>query len=146
MILDGKHPITKLIIRSEHLRLMHAGPTLLLSSLNRKYHIIGARKTVRSITRQCITCRRHSVKPHNQQMGQLPIERVTVAAPFERSGVDYAGPFLIKYGHVRKPTIVKTYICLFVCLAVKAVHLELVSDMTTEAFIAALRRFIARRG
>ena len=146
VILDGKHPITKLIIRSEHLRLMHAGPTLLLSSLNRKYHIIGARKTVRSITRQCITCRRHSVKPHNQQMGQLPIERVTVAAPFERSGVDYAGPFLIKYGHVRKPTIVKTYICLFVCLAVKAVHLELVSDMTTEAFIAALRRFIARRG
>ena len=146
VILDGKHPITKLIIHSEHLRLMHAGPTLLLSSLNQRFHIVGARKTVRSITRQCIVCRRHSVKPQDQQLRQLPTERVSVAAPFEKSGVDYAGPFQIKYGHVRKPTIVKTYICLFVCLAVKAVHLELVSDMTTDAFIAALHRFIARRG
>ena len=146
VILDGKHPITKLIIHSEHLRLMHAGPTLLLSSLNQRFHIVGARKTVRSITRQCIVCRRHSVKPQNQQLGQLPTERVSLAAPFEKSGVDYAGPFQIKYGHVRKPTIVKTYICLFVCLTVKAVHLELVSDLTTEAFVAALRRFIARRG
>ena len=146
VILDGNHPITKLIILSEHLRLMHAGPTLLLSSLNQRFHILKARKVIRSITRQCIICKRHSIHPQAQLLGQLPTERVSVAAPFERSGVDYAGPFQIKYGHVRKPTVVKTYICLFVCLTVKAVHLEVVSDLTTEAFIAALRRFIARRG
>ena len=45
VILDGRHPLTKLIILSEHLRLMHAGPTLLLSSLNRRFQIITARKT-----------------------------------------------------------------------------------------------------
>ena len=146
MILDGKHPITKLIIRAEHLRLMHAGPTLLASSLSQKFHIVGARKTIRSITRQCVTCRRHSIKPQAQLLGQLPAERVSPTPPFEKSGVDYAGPFQIKYGHVRKPTVVKTYVCVFVCLSVKAVHLELVSDLTTEAFIAALRRFVARRG
>jgi hypothetical protein len=60
--------------------------------------------------------------------------------------MDYAGPVNIKYGHVRKPVIVKAYICIFVSLSVKAVHIELVSDLTSEAFIAALRRFIARRG
>ena len=60
--------------------------------------------------------------------------------------MDYAGPIQIKYGFVRKPTIVKAYICIFVSLSVKAVHLELVSDLTAEAFLAALRRFIARRG
>ena len=103
VILDGKHPITKLIIHSEHLRLMHAGPILLLSSLNRRFRIVGAWRTVRSITRQCTICRRHSIKSQNQQLGQLPLERVSVAAPFEKSGVDYAGPFLIKYGHVRNP-------------------------------------------
>ena len=65
---------------------------------------------------------------------------------FEKVGVDYAGPINVKYGHVRKPVIVKSYICLFVSLAVKAVHLELVTYLTSEAFIAALRRFIARRG
>ena len=146
VILDGKHSITKIVIQSEHLRLMHAGPTLLLSSLSQRFHIIGARKIIRSLTRQCVTCRRHSIKPQNQLLGQLPTERVSPTPPFEKSGVDYAGPFQIKYGHVRKPTIIKAYICVFVCLSVKAVHLELVSDLTTEAFIAALRRFIARRG
>ena len=40
IILHGKHPISKLIIRSEHLRLLHAGPTLLISSLNHRFHII----------------------------------------------------------------------------------------------------------
>ena len=140
VILHGSHPLTRLIVRGEHVRLMHAGPTLMMSS---QYHIIGLRKMVRSITRQCTTCRRHAVKPTSQLLGQLPTERVTPGSVFTRVGVDYAGPFQIKYGYVKKPTILKAYICLFVCLAV---YLELVSDLTTEAFIAALRRFTARRG
>jgi hypothetical protein len=74
------------------------------------------------------------------------MERITPDLVFSKVGVDYAGPLNIKYGHVRKPTIVKAYICVFVSLTVKAVHLEAVSDLTTEAFIATLRRFIARRG
>ena len=65
---------------------------------------------------------------------------------FDTVGVDFAGPIKTKYGHVRKPVIVKSYVCLFVCLSIKAVHLEPVSDLTSDAFIAALRRFIARRG
>ena len=52
----------------------------------------------------------------------------------------------IKHGYVRKPIAIKAYICVFVSLSIKAVHIELVSDMTTEAFIASLRHFIARRG
>lgn len=76
-------------------------------------------------------------------MGQLPMERVTPDSIFENVGV---GPLYVKYGSVRKPTVLKSYVCVFVSLSVKAVHLELVSDLTTEAFIAALRRFMARRG
>ena len=52
----------------------------------------------------------------------------------------------VKYGTVRKPTVTKTYICVFLSLSVKAIRLELVSDLTTGAFIASLRRFVARRG
>ena len=139
------HPLTRLIIRSEHARLLHAGPTLLAASLTR-YHIIGGRKVIRSVTRKCITCRHYSAKPQPQMLRQLPIERITPGPVFDKVGVDYAGPVLIKYGYVRKPTIVKAYVCLFVSLTVKAVHLELVSDLTSDAFIACLRRFIARRG
>ena len=146
VILYGKHQITKLIIATEHSRLLHAGPTLVAASLSRRYHIIGCHKAVRSITRRCITCRRTSAKPQNQMLGQLPLERVTPGSIFDRVGVDYAGPFNVKYGSVRKPTVIKAYVCVFVSLTVKAVHLELVSDLTTDAFIASLRRFMARRG
>ena len=79
-------------------------------------------------------------------MGQLPPERVTPDLVFSRVSVDYAGPLYIKYGYVRKPTVVKAYVAVFVSLSIKSVHLELVSDLTTDAFIACLRRFIARRG
>ena len=145
-ILHGKHPVTRLIISAEHLRLLHAGPMLVTSSLCRRLHIIGCRRTVRSITRACTVCRRNSAKPQPQMLGKLPIERTTPGSVFETVGVDYAGPFYIKYGSIRKPTIVKAYACVFVSLSVKAVHLELVSDLTSEAFIACLRRFVARRG
>ena len=153
VILHGKHSITSLIISSEYVRLLHAGPTLVTASLPRRYHVVGSRKAVRSVTRKCITCRRMTVKPQNQMLGQLPPERVTPGSVFENVGVDdmpsgvvYVGPFYIKYGSVRKPTIVKSYACIFVSLSVKAVHLESVSDLTTDAFITTLRRFIARRG
>ena len=76
-------------------------------------------------------------------LGQLPIECVTPGPVLDKVGVDYAGPVLVKYGQVRKPTVVKAYICVFVFLTVKAVHLELVSDLTTDACISCLRRFIS---
>jgi hypothetical protein len=79
-------------------------------------------------------------------MGQLPEVRVKPSKPFANSGVDYSGPFYIKQGGKRSKTIVKCYIALFICLSTKAIHLELVSELSTEAYIASLRRFIARRG
>ena len=128
-----------MLVRDEHLRLLHAGPTLLMSSLERRFHLVGGRKLIRSITRECVTCRKYTARPKPQLLGQLPVERITPGSVFDKVGVDYAGPMLIKYGHVRKPTIVKAYVCVFVSLAVKAVHLELVSDLTSEAFIACLK-------
>ena len=144
IVLHGKYPITKLLIHSEHLCLLHAGPSLLCSSISLRFHIISLRKVVRSITRDCVVCKRHKGKPSFQLQGQLPQERISPGSVFKR--VDYARPINIKYGFVRRPTIVKAYVCLFVSLTVKAVHLELVSDLTTKAFIAALRRFTAWRG
>ena len=146
IILHGNHPVTKLLISTEHLRLLHAGPTLIAASLSRRFHIVGSRRVIRSLTRGCVPCRRTSVKPKPQMLGQLPVERLTPGLVFEHVGVDYAGPVMIKRGYVRKPTLVKAYISVFISLTVRAVHLELVSDLTTEAFVAALRRFIARRG
>jgi hypothetical protein len=84
VILDGKHLNTKIIIRSEHSLIMHAGPTLLLSSLSQPFHIIGARKTILSIVTvgQCVICRRHSIKPQNQLLGQLELKEHIPRVPW----------------------------------------------------------------
>ncbi|XP_055590993.1 uncharacterized protein LOC129743074 [Uranotaenia lowii] len=82
--------------------------------------------------------------PVQQFMGDLPASRVTIAPAFRRSGVDYFGPVYVRPSP-RRPAV-KAYVCVFICLCTKAVHLELVSDLTTDRFIQALRRFVGRRG
>ena len=64
----------------------------------------------------------------------------------EAHSLEYSGPLYLKRGSVRKPTILKSYVCVFVSMFVKAVYLELVTDLSTDSFIACLRRFISRRG
>ena len=76
-------------------------------------------------------------------MGQLPAARTTPAPPFQTTGVDYAGPFTLKQGYTRKPVLIKAYLAIFICFCTKA---EVVSNLTTEAFLAALRRFVSGRG
>ena len=102
IILPGKHLITSLLISSEHRRLMHTGPTLLVASLNRRYYITGCHKIVHSITHGCIICRRFTAKPKPQLLGQIPTEHITPDSVFDRIGVDYCGPFTLKYGLIRK--------------------------------------------
>ena len=146
LLLCAKNSLTRRIIEAEHVRLLHAGPTLVAASLARRFHIIGGRTAIRSITRGCIVCRRATGKPRPPLLGQLPSDRLDPGHIFDRVGVDYAGPIMTKSGSVRRPTLVKSYVCLFVSFTVKAVHLEPVSDLTTAAFLATLRRFVARRG
>ena len=98
--------------------LVPAFSCLLMSSINRRFHVAGLHKAVRSITRACITCRRMNVRPQPQMLGQLPMERATPDSVFDRVGVDYTGPVYVKYGFTRKPTVIKSYICLFVSLSV----------------------------
>ncbi|GJQ67568.1 hypothetical protein Trydic_g8378 [Trypoxylus dichotomus] len=79
-------------------------------------------------------------------MGQLPKHRVTANHPFYATGVDYARPVLIRDKRGQGSKIIKAYISLFVCLCAKAIHLEPVTDLTTESFLSVLHRFCARRG
>ncbi|GFU85996.1 integrase catalytic domain-containing protein [Trichonephila clavipes] len=102
-----------------------------------------ARKTVHD----CIVCFRQKPTGVDQLMGNLPSERVTPSAAFLNSGWIFCGPFQIKFKKSEKGDIFKSLCCdFFVCLATKAIHLEAVTDLTTEAFIAALKRLCARRG
>lgn len=79
-------------------------------------------------------------------MGNLPKERVNQYLPFYNVGCDFAGPFFLKDRMTRGAKLVKGYVCIFICLATKAIHLEAVLDLTTNSFLACYRRFIGRRG
>jgi len=95
---------------------------------------------------QCLTCYRFKAQATQQLMGELPSTRVQPSRPFLTTGVDYAGPISLILGTPRSKTITKGYIAIFICFLTKAVHIEVVTSLTTEAFLAALRRFIACRG
>ena len=90
---------------------------MLLSVLSGQFYITSVRKTVRAVRRACVFCRKLFARAVQQKMGQLPKERVTPSPPFTTTGIDFAGPFYTKRGAVRKPTLVKTYIALFICFA-----------------------------
>ena len=75
-------------------------------------------------------------------MANLPPDRMKEAPPFTYVGVNIFGPFHIKE---RRSTL-KKYRIIFTCLCSRAVHLESVSSMDTDAFIQSLRRFVGRRG
>ncbi|XP_058809930.1 uncharacterized protein LOC131675101 [Phymastichus coffea] len=79
-------------------------------------------------------------------MAPLPPARVTPSRPFAKCGVDYAGPFSLCRSKGRGVPTIKGYVALFVCMSTKAIHLELVGDLTTASFLGALTRFVGRRG
>jgi hypothetical protein len=151
---DQKNPIllprhsrlTELIIQDCHDSLFHAGGQLILSVLNRRFWIIGAKDAIRHQNKKCVVCTRHRGATATQIMGDLPTARVNPARAFVKCGVDYAGPFTLRAIPGRSKVTFKGYLALFVCLTTRAVHLEIVSSLSTDAFLAALKRFTARRG
>ncbi len=145
-VLSLKSGMTKLLLSSLHKVYGHAGDSATMSILASTYHITGLRNYLKFISRSCPICQRAYAQPIAHSMGMLPASRTTPAPPFDRTGVDFAGPFTIKKGHTRRPVLIKTYAVVFVCLTTKAVHLDLCASLSTEDFMAVLRRFIARRG
>ncbi|XP_071648620.1 uncharacterized protein [Temnothorax longispinosus] len=145
-ILPRHSRLSTLIISHAHLRTLHGGTQLTLAHVRQSYWIIGGRAPVKSHILRCVVCaRQRGIRAH-QLMGQLPLSRVTPSRPFTHTGVDYAGPLTIKTWKGRGAKTYKGWICVFVYFATSAIHLEVVSDYSSEGFIAAFRRFSARRG
>ncbi|XP_014677998.1 PREDICTED: uncharacterized protein LOC106817811 [Priapulus caudatus] len=148
---EVKHPavlpkdshVTRLIIGYCHERIQHQGRGMTLNEIRRNgYWIVGGSKAVASHLRQCFWCRKFRRPVEEQKMADLPEDRVEISPPFTYCGIDCFGPFRIKQGRKEH----KRYGLLFTCMCSRAVHIEVLEDMTTDAFINALRCFIAIRG
>ena len=97
-----------------------------------------------SVLRIYYGCKKFHVKSYPiPQKGLLPADRTNVDLRFKVIGTDYAGPFLCKSKGKKER---KVYLLLFTCSLSRAIHLEVLPNQTTQEFIHALKRLIARRG
>ncbi|KAJ8345841.1 hypothetical protein SKAU_G00300340 [Synaphobranchus kaupii] len=142
-IIPKHHHISKMIIACCHENVKHQGKGLTINEIRSNgYWIPGINRAVATHIRQCMSCRRHRKPTEEQRMADLPPERVDPSPPFTYCGMDCFGPFLVRQG--RK--VNKRYGLLFTCFSSHAIHIEMLDDMTTDAFINGLRCFIAIRG
>uniref|UniRef100_A0ABD2W6C7 Integrase catalytic domain-containing protein n=1 Tax=Trichogramma kaykai TaxID=54128 RepID=A0ABD2W6C7_9HYME len=147
IILPGECIIVRRLIEYEHREeTMHGGAQLMRSQLARQFWITLGERIVQSVCRACIKCTRYRAVPVEQQMAPLPAVRVTPARAFKSIGLDYAGPLPVLFSRAKKASTSKGYVAIFICLITLAVHIEIVSDLTADAFLAAYARFVARKG
>ena len=139
VILPRKHPIVDQLITHAHVVNGHAGIQFLMSHLRERVWIIQSRRSIRRVISQCKICRRHTAKSANVDPAPLPANRVQTVAPFQVTGVDLAGPLYLRKGE-------KAWVVLFTCAVYRCVHLDFVLSLSTEAFLAALHRFVCCRG
>lgn len=114
----------------------HGGPGIITSLINRQYWTLSVNTLIRTavISRCTLRVRFASINPQ-PVMADLPTYRVAECQPFSRVGIDFAGPLPMAEQRLRKSRQYKVYVAVFVCFAVKAVHLEYVSDLSTDAFV-----------
>lgn len=146
VILPKDNQFTRLYIQHVHELTLHGGPTTVVAYIQRRYWILDARNTVRYQLWKCVTCFRFKADRVQQLMAPLPSGRVNFTRAFAHVGIDFAGPIDLKTAIGRGKSSYKGYFAIFICLASKAIHIEAVTGLSTDKFIAAFDRFIARRG
>ncbi|XP_075151078.1 uncharacterized protein LOC142225184 [Haematobia irritans] len=135
-----------LFVEFVHKVTMHGGNQLMVRVIRSEFWIFRVKQLVKKVIHNCRICSIHRHRTQTQIMASLPPERTMLSRPFQNTGVDFAGPFGIKSLTARACLITKGYVCIFVCFSTRAIHLEATSDLSTQSFIAALDRFIGRRG
>ncbi|KAK7601984.1 hypothetical protein V9T40_009425 [Parthenolecanium corni] len=149
ILLVKKSALTKLIILTFHFNNKHVGTAHTLAALRRQYWLPHGRREVYHIIKtHCHACPRYDTQPlRTPEMAPLPPFRVNrTETPFTNVGVDAFGPFKVRCGTERDAPIKKKWILIFTCLIVRAIHLEILNDMTALEFLNSFRRFIGRRG
>ncbi|XP_055841189.1 uncharacterized protein LOC129908595 [Episyrphus balteatus] len=146
ILLPYQAVISSLYVNYLHRITLHGGNQLVLRMVRCEFYIPYVKKLIKKCIHLCKPCQIQRMKLQTQIMGALPVERTIISSPFTYTGVDFAGPYLIKSFSGRNCRITKGYVCLFVCFGTKAIHLEAASDLSTDTFLGAFNRFISRRG
>lgn len=142
VIVPSKHQVAHMIVSDVH-NYAHLGVEWTLSHVRRKYWITDARSIIKRVKKTCVTCKKLYAPPEQQKMADLPTERCEpYLPPFTHVGFDIFGNYYVKFGRSQA----KRYCVIFTCFNTRAVHIEVIESLETDAFINALVRFVARRG
>ena len=115
-----------------------------MSAVREKYWIPRLRQLTKKVRSHCNGCKRFQTTAFAKpQTGNLPKDRIESSRPFQVIGVDYAGPFVYKKRGGKEG---KAYLLLVGCSLTRAVHLEVLPDLSTNEFMYSFKMFIARRG
>ena len=141
-LLPAKHPFTTLVVYAIHGMQLHAGVNATLTAIRQEYWIPSARRIVKTLLRKCVICQKVVGRPY-QAPDPPPLikARLQEILPFEVTGVDFTGALYVRDSGIE----VKVYVYLFTCAVMRAVHLETVTDLSTETFLQAFRRFSSRK-
>ena len=146
ILLRNSH-FLELHIRKCHAEVWHDRTKPTLARLRSKFWCVRGRQIVKRVIAPCVTCKRHLERglcpPPSPP---LPEHRLQTNYSFQTTGVDYAGPLLVKSIYGSSTLLNKAYICLFTCATTRAVHLELTPNLEADAFLRCLKRFFSRRG
>jgi hypothetical protein len=134
------------IVRDLHMMYLHPTKMTLQSMICQKYWIIKVKKTIKKVQHECIKCFRAKPTTTKQLMSDLPEARVVLTTPFVNTAVDYTGYYQLKTGTSRSTSTSKVYVVVFKCMCTGAIHLDVATDLSAQAFIAVLDRFVSRRG
>ena len=138
VLLPKQSQLSRLVLLEYHSKTFHGGTETTLGRSREKFWIINGRVISKQLIRKCPICKIFSSNPYLQVESALPALRTTPAPPFQFTGCDYAGPFYLRNNQ-------KAYVLLFTCGVVRALHIELVPDLTAASFMDAFRRFQSRR-
>lgn len=146
IILPRKCRLTELLMLETHETTKHGHVQVMMQYLRQRYWIPRLRYELRRFVSRCVTCKRYDHPMGTQLMGDLPFDRVNLCKPFLHTGIDYAGPIEIKDSLHPRASKRKVWIAVFVCLMSRAIHLDIVLDLTSAEFLNCFKRFVGRRG
>ncbi|XP_062549050.1 uncharacterized protein LOC134213749 [Armigeres subalbatus] len=143
IILSRSHAITQKLIQHYHEQFGHGNSETVFNEMRQRFQIPKMRPAIHQVVSKCIWCKVNKCRPRTPRMAPLPVERVTSSLrPFSSVGLDYLGPVEVTVGRRKE----KRWVAVFTCLAVRAVHLEVVHSLTTESCRMAITRFRSKFG
>lgn len=143
IILPKDHVFTKLVVLYYHQKMKHQNVKTIVNEIQQKFWVPNLKSAVNKGKRECLICRHRLAKPVDPLMGELPFDRINAyIRPFTYTGLDYFGPYHVTIGRRTE----KRWVALFTCMTIRAVHLELAENLTTDSCLLCIRNFVNRRG